>query len=749
MLFVLALGPAWAVASDRVVSARLEGAPADDADAARAVIEQALGRVPDDGHLAAITRDLERVAGVGSVRVRRRHQADGVHVVFAHDGAVRRVADVAYVVDGERLDAVYAARWHRRLDATTGGLFLAAGTRFHPFLLGLDEAALQAWCADRGYRGARVRSDVSHGDGLTTITWHLDRGAPYEVISMRVEGASGLDRVPRLRVGDPISPRVVEHDVRRLRSHLCRDGYPRTRVRVRETPALGESARRGVGVRYVVDRGVRIVAGPVQVAGRNVPVEFVEALPLVEGGPYCPELVEESAQALKAHLRNTGVPDPSVRVHERTWLDPEGRRINSVTFDIRWLSSADVERIWFDGNRVTRTDVLEQMLAIAPGERYQQQAVDASVQAMRRSGLFRRVSVEVVPGSRPDRVYLIFRLVERDALGFDVVDQQLIVFNVDVAHWPDDFADFETGQPFRGAGQRLDAFGQSKFQAVRWRDDFLTRHLVTRLGFERSLSSNAGFEEEWLNASGGFGVKALEGAFRAVLFAEVEWTFTDQAADVNLPVLDGDALTTAAGLDLEIDLSSRDDERVEFLGIEFEITGRAGRSVEGADFQWADLTSRARAHLPLWRTSGGQHFVLRTTARLRSVFADSEGRLQAHQRLFPSARGYSSKSIGVEFDLGDGDALELGGLHALDGAVEIRIPLPFGRRNALSPFAEVAAVSDTRTELLDDVYPTAGLAFAFSFFSERLEGVVWGAWGFRDEAEAGHEYVGGALGGNF
>ena len=131
------------------------------------------------------------------------------------------------------------------------------------------------------------------------------------------------------------------------------------------------------------------------------------------------------------------------------------------------------------------------------------------------------------------------------------------------------------------------------------------------------------------------------------------------------------------------------------------------------------------------------------------MFADSDGRLQAHQRLFPSARGYSSKSIGVTFDLGDGGTLELGGLHAVDGAIELRIPLPFGRRNALSPFAELAGVSDQRSDVLDDLYPTAGLAFAFSFFSERLEGVVWGAWAFRDASEAGHEYVGGALGGNF
>ncbi len=743
----LTLWPGLAAAGDRVVAARLEGSPADDPGAARAVVQRAIGRPPDDATLAAVVRDLERVPGVGSLRVRRRHDADGVHVVFAHDGVRRRVADISFVIDGTPVDATAAVRWHRRLDASTAGLHLAPGTRHHPFLLDLDRATLVAWCDARGYRGAKVRPEVAHVGGLTTLTWHLDRGPPYEVTSLRVEGAPELARVPRLSPGDPIAPEVVESDLRRLRARLCHDGYPRARVRAQEAPApTGDANRRGVAVRYLVERGVRLLAGPVQVAGRRVPVTFVEGLPLRRGGPYCPALVDESLRRLKAYLRNEGVPDPRVRVEERTWLDSGGRRLRAVTFDIRWLSAANVERIWFDGNRVTRVDVLEQMLAIAPGDVYRQHDVDASVQAMRRSGLFRRVNIEVLPGSSPDRVYLTFRLVERDALGFDVVDQQLIVFNVDVAHWPDDFAHFETGQPFRGAGQRLDVFGQSSFQAVRWRDDFLTRRLVTRLGFERSISSNAGFEEQWLNLSGGFGVKAMEGAFRAVVFTEAEWTFADQA-EGDLPVLDGDALTIAGGLDLELDLSRRDDERVEYLGAELDLTGRAGRAVRGADFNWANLKARVRGHLPLWRTDRGQHLVLRTTARLRSVFADSQGRLQPHQRVFPSARGYSSGAIGVEFPLGDGDRLELGGLHALDGAIELRMPLPFGRRNALSPFAEVAAVSDARGELLDDLFPTAGLAFAFSFFSERLEGVVWGAWAFRDEAE--HEYVGISLGGNF
>ncbi len=747
-LVLFSLLPLLAGGAERLLTARLEGPEVADTHAVRAILEVLPGQPATDRRLVLAIRELERVEGMGGLQVERSVEGEDVHVVFVHDGRLSRIAELGFVIDGVELAPTEAVRFQRRLAATTDGLRLTPGLRYHPFLRGVDRRTLLRWAAGRGYRDAQVALDADADDGLHRLVWRIDRGPAHRAASVTVVGARGAAGASKLQPGDVLSPRSVEADVRRIRERLCRAGFPRAKVEVEEADAAPASdRRRPVDLRFVVEPGPRIRVAAVRTAGRMLPVELVEGLPLQEGGPYCPSLVEESLERLREHLRNTGVPDPRVVVHEQTWLDPKGRRRQAVTFDVRWLSDADVERIWFEGNKVTRLDVLEQMLAIAPGDRYAQAAVDASVQAMRRSGLFKRVDVEVIQGTRSDRVYLTFRVVERDALGFDVVDQQLIVYNVDLAHWPEDLADFETGQPFRGAGQRMDLFGSSSYQALLWRDDFLTRHLVTRAGGSRSVSSNAGFDEQWYDLNGGFGVKALEGAFQTVLFGELEWTFTDQKTETTLPVLDGDALTVALGLDLRVDLSRRDDERVQYLGVELDVTGRGGRSVEGAEFSWAGLTTRLRGHLPLWTTDRGQHLVLRVSGRNRSLFADSAGRLQAHQRVFPAARGYSGKAIGVDFLLDDGDTLSLGGLHALDGVAELRIPLPYGRRNAISPFAEAAMVSDDRARLLDDIYPTAGLAYAFSFFDERLEGVLWGAWGLRDGPS--REYVGGALGGNF
>ena len=120
-----------------------------------------------------------------------------------------------------------------------------------------------------------------------------------------------------------------------------------------------------------------------------------------------------------------------------------------------------MERIWFGGNLVTQPAILRQLLAIAEGDLYRQTAVDASVQAMRRSGLFQKVDVDIIAGSAPDRVHLRFRVQERKVFRVDVSSRTLTLYNMDVGAWPGDMRDVEHGHAFRGGGQRLDLLGDT------------------------------------------------------------------------------------------------------------------------------------------------------------------------------------------------------------------------------------------------------------------------------------------------
>lgn len=734
----------------RVLDARLEAAPAGAREPARRVLSELLGQPAEPAAIAAAVQAVGALDGVGGVSVDQRAEGGGVALVLRSDGRRRRVGDVTWLLDGIALEAAAGWRLHRRLDAGAG-LYLAAGERFHPYLMRLDEAAVAGWHRDRGYRDVQVEASARLGDDLATVVFRVDRGERYQVAGVRVAGLPAGVEAPGLRTaaGEALSAADLAADRAAVGRALCRAGFPRAAVTAEEAAAGEDGETRRVAVRFVAEPGPRVVVGRVQIVGRWVPWPVQAVLPLREGDPYCPATVEAARRRVADFLRDRGVPDPQIGVSELTFLRPDGRRVVGVTFDIRRLADARVERVWFSGNRVTREDVLRQLTAIGEGDLYRQAAVDASVQAMRRSGLFRRVSAHVIEGSRPDRVFLTFELVEQEAIGFDVTNARLILRNLDVTAWPEDFAAFEEGRAFRGAGQRMDVTGQPDLQSVRWRDGFVSRHVIAEVSLARQTVDNAGFSAQWFTARGGPGLKADEGAASVLVFGEVEWTGSEIKGGAALPVLDDDLFTAAGGLDGQLDWTRRDDERVQYLGLETSLAGRVGGAIDGGELGWVDSVGRLRLHLPLWSTSRGQHGVLRLTARSRAVvtFRGSEAGLPAHRRLFPAARGYGGTAVGLDFELPKGDALRLGGLYAADASAELRIPMPFGRRNAVSPFVDAASVADTLRGLRDDVYPSVGLAVAFSLFRERLEGVLWGAWPLREEAAA--SYVGGSLGGNF
>lgn len=268
-------------------------------------------------------------------------------------------------------------------------------------------------------------------------------------------------------------------------------------------------------------------------------------------------------------------------------------------------------------------------------------------------------------------------------------------------------------------------------------------------------ATNDAYEETWLNGEAGLGIKGGQGNRVGTLFVQGEWTRTERTPTAGVPVLDGDTLTGAVGFDGRLDLTRRDDERIQYLGLEASAVVRVGMALAGEALRWVDDTTRVRLHLPLWKTARRQHWVLRLTARNRGAFAANNGDLQGHQRLFAGARGYAGSSIGVPFTLPPlavglpAPEVVLGGLHAIDGSAELRIPLPFGHRNAIAPFFDAASAADDVPDLFlwEDLRTSVGLLVTFSLFDERIEGAAWAAWPLHEDAEG--DYVGGSFGGSF
>jgi outer membrane protein assembly factor BamA len=409
---------------------------------------------------------------------------------------------------------------------------------------------------------------------------------------------------------------------------------------------------------------------------------------------------------------------------------------------------ARVERIWFEGNTITRESVLRQLLAIEEGDVLRESAVDQSVQALRRSDLFKSASVRVIRGSRPTTRYLLFTVEESQQIAIDLLGQTLTFRNVDLGDWPEDWEDLAQGVSLRGGGQRVRFFAQDDWQGVEFLDAFVSRYLLTRAALFRQTDDVDGAEEVWYTAEAGFGLQAFESRASLVPLFQLEYTsLDDRAAFASLPVMTGDVWTTALGLEGRLDLNLRDAERVPYLG--FDVRGRAlfGLQALGGDLGWRSVDAGARAHLPLGTNRRDQHYVLRVASSFAHVDPDHSGELLAHQRAFPDIRGFDTRSIGVPVDVG-AETIVLGGTTAATASAEIRLPIPVGRRNAFAPFLDAATVSGDDDPFLSNPHAAAGATLYFSVFSERLEGFLYGAYPFLGDVGE-KQYVGGGLGGSF
>lgn len=731
----------------RVVDVALEGDPLPDA---AAVLDRQLGRLASPDALVELVRALEALPDAGTIEVHT-HEADGrARLTVRHTAGPMYVGRLAVRLDAQSLSPTQSRALLRRV-AVGAALNVRGGRRFHPALLSTDRAALTRWYAARGYRDVNIQAVLAPRGDLIDVGWQIARGDRYEYTAPQLSGVPRPARQAALsaltiHAGAAARPTDVIAQRDRLRAVLCAQGYPRAQVDTREHIGPASAGVRLVQMHIDVNPGPRIRTGAVQVAGRFVPQIFMTTLPLREGAPYCPALEDAARARLTEYLSNAGVPNPQITVHRRTRLRPDGRRVLAVTFDVRRLVDARITQIWFVGNRVTHPAVLRQLTAIREGERYQQSRVDESVQAMRRSGLFRRVSVDVIEGQRADRVSVRFRVIERVPFRVVPAARAVTLYNMDLFDWPDDRVDLAEGFAFRGAGQRLDLFGQSDALGFRWFNAFLGRYLLGLVSFQRAKATSPAFAETWTTIAGGLGLKTATNSLNAVLVNEWTWHSTTPTDGFAVEALNGEALTAALAIQLAFDQARRDDERIRYLGVDGRAQVRFATAVTGEPIRWVDTETQLTLHLPLWETRRGQHWVIRLGVSNRSVISLGDADLPGHVRKRPVARGYAPGGLGVRVQGPDADAV-IGALYSSNATLELRIPLPWGRRNGVSPFLDTAAAADDADALPDDLRVALGLAISFSLFQERIEGIIWGAWPLAADVEA--QYIGGGFGGSF
>ena len=714
--------------------------------------------------IAELFHKLESLEGIGSLELEqlREEMQDDRRVasfMIRNEPEVLRVAQIWVRMKEDPNETPDSVALIKRIEGRQRPFFDQLGQRFHPTFTTFDRAIIRSFYKNRGYRDVDVQVDFKKEaqSGLIDITYIVDRGPLYRISQVDILGTTLSDfdlqvlkRQLNIKPGDeaPLSEESLAKDTRTIRRAQCALGYPRAKVTLRETVLqnAGPEGLRDVQIRFLVEIGFKAKTGRIQVAGLHVPYEILQALPLQEGEPFCGNQVDESKERIAAYLRDNGYPDPQIQVFERRRMDKGKTRLVSISFDIQNREDVRIAKIWFSGHKVTDERILRQMLAIQEGDKYKQSAVDLSLQAMLRSGLFKRAKVELVPGPSPGVIFVHFKLEETNPFGFDVVKQKLTLRNLAVERWPSSFDDLEVGRAFRGSGQSITSYIQPNHQSLLWENPYLGRYAIARFDLDRYLDSNDLYSEQWYHTEMGVGLKLLQGAIILLPLFELDWTSSSAKVDTPLPLTLGNTLTLGAGGELVIDLVRRDDERIPYLGIELSGSGSSAWAVTGDDLLYVQAEGEASTKLPLWTKRNGQHVVLGLSGQIQMAWSRDDRPLLPHQRISPKLRGYASKAFG--FDIVSGDITErLGGQQAMTLLSELRIPLPFGRRNAIVPFGGVATVADQFMDLYKEIDGAAGMMLTLSLFNEAVEGFVWGAYPIASDAKP--EYVGFGLGGNF
>lgn len=734
----LSAGAASADTPPTVGAVRFEGA-AGPASALRVAVRDLVGRPADPSRIVAAVRTLEGLER-GAISVRR----DGgpgrtTRITFRFGAAHRRVGRVQIAVDAERPSAD-AASWRllKQIQAEQGSLALIEGRPFHPYLLTVDVERVRRHYQARGHRDVQVEGRTDQRDGLVEVVLTVRPGVRRTVRAISIDGVpvdEALREGLRTEAGEdePLVPWLLREDAERLRAALCRRGYADARVGVRHLDAEGGAT----DVVLFVAPGVAQRTARVDVRG-PVPGGVTDDLPLEAGGPYCPDLVDAARAALSAAMRERGHPDVQVVADRRA----VGSDRVAVTFTVHSRGQARVTRIFFEGNAVTAEPVMRQLLALQPGDLYRESAIDQSVQNLLRSGLFRRVEAETLPGAEPRERYLTFVVVEREAASIDLVEQSLTLHNLDLTGVTSDVDALGGGAVLRGGGQRLVLYAQPRWQGIHFFDPFLHRHVLAQgSANRRTADRGAGVSEVWFDADLGLGLKFLESRLTLLPFAHVTWSDPDGVPD-GVDLAAGQRLQSGLGARARVDFNVRDDERVSYLGFELSAEGRLGFGWMGSDIDYDRVDVALAAALPLGTNARGQHYVLRLAGGYGRLGTDEP---PPGQLLFtPAARGF--EAVVRRSDTATG-VVELGGRSAVSGTVELRIPMPYARRHAFLPFVDVATASADAADPFVAPSAAAGLAYTFSFLDERLEGFVHGALPFTGEGDPA--YAGLGLDGSF
>ena len=195
-----------------------------------------------------------------------------------------------------------------------------------PFLAeeGYDEAlllqaaaAIESWYQRRGHYDVDVATLEEASDGVLTVNLTIEPGPVYTLRNVLFQGNEQVsDGTLRelmvtgertlLAVGSGrLVDSVLEDDLENIRAYYALHGHARARV---GPPIVERTAERDLVLAIPIVEGPRVLVGSLEFEGVHAfePRELAGRIPLTEGGPFHPLLLEQSLETVRVAYAREG-----------------------------------------------------------------------------------------------------------------------------------------------------------------------------------------------------------------------------------------------------------------------------------------------------------------------------------------------------------------------------------------------------------------------------------------------------------
>jgi outer membrane protein insertion porin family len=258
----------------------------------------------------------------------------------------------------------------------------------------------------QGFYYVQTETREERRDGVLHLTLTVDPGRQLTIESIDFTGNTAYDdrtlselmatserKLLALGSGRLVQSEL-DDDLDNVRSFYAVNGYTEVEVGPAQMLAEGDRLRVVVpvveGPRRVVSRLAFEVEG--EESGQALSPDQLRAdLPLAEGGPFHPYLLDRTVEALRMRYAEKGYSLAQVSVHA------EGELAVAVTVDILPGPLVVVDRVIVRGARRTKDEVIERTVDLEPGEPIgEERSRELDIQRrLYQLGIFSRVDVDV------------------------------------------------------------------------------------------------------------------------------------------------------------------------------------------------------------------------------------------------------------------------------------------------------------------------------------------------------------------